>query len=794
MRILINIPSVTSYYTFLHDFCEYARGEGVETHVATSSDHVQGVDCYREPPHCQVHHVGFPRGGSLYHHWRAAQRLRSLVKQLEPDLVHSHFSAAIFTTRLARQPGWPAVIGTVQGLRYPQLSGVEKLISQMSELWAYGGVDALWVVNRCDVTALLRAGHRGMVHCQQSYGFGCDLTRFDPAAVDPSLPRITRERVGLTGGEFVLIFIGRQVHFKGFGLTVRAFFRLYREYPHCRLLLLGTRDPLHPTGLTPAEELELAGHPGIRQVGWKSNVEEWLAISDLNVFPSQREGMPVNLMESLAMGVPVVTLGVRGCRDVVRHGVDGVVLEQDDVETLHATLARLSRDPDQLKQFSLNALSGRKRFDQKLYFEEQLRIYQEYACPVKGGSGRLVAGPDRGSCLDGKKITYVVSEDWYFKSHRLALGLAALRRGADVSLLCNVSGSSEDGSFRGIHIHHLPLRRRSHTPFLDGVYLWRLCLHFWATKPDIVHLVGLKSILYGSIASRFSRATKVVCAFAGLGALRRNLHPSARRRNQVYYVVLRNSLRCDRLWFIVQNREDQDTLQQHLGIPGNRFLLLPGSGVDLTQFKPAPHAPAGSLRVVLASRLLPEKGIRDFAQASSLLRSRRSDLQFILAGRHEDALRDPISTAEIDQWEAGGLLHYAGQVTNMAEFYRSCHIAVLPSYYGEGIPKCLLEAAACGLPIITTDSVGCRDVVQDGVDGLLVPPQDAEALARAIEMLAANPDLCEKMGKAARRKAEQQYGLPRIVNATLDLYERILAHPCDRSCRREEEVASLSQV
>lgn len=777
MKLLIVIPSITSYYTFLHEFCAYLINNSVDVHVATSPEHVKGVSCYREKPCCPIHHIPFPRGSSILQHWKAAKILRALVKDLKPDLVHSHFSATIFTTRIAREAGWPYVLGTVHGLRFPQLHGWAKIASRLIEKWAYRGLDAVWVLNRCDVTSLLKAGYHGQVNCLHSSGLGCNLGKFDTTTITAQQREKVRRQAGLTGREFVLIFIGRQVEFKGFALTVRAFFKLSKELPNCRLILLGTKDPLHPSGLSSFEESELKSHSGIINAGWQANVQEWLSVCNLNVFPSRREGMPVNLMESLAMGIPTITLNVRGCREVVRNGVDGVILDDDRVETLYSVLRRLHEKPSEICRLSLNAAEGRARFDQNIYFREQLQIYgkciQSTNCKAKRDA--RVALPEHR--FGGANITYVVSEDWYFQSHRLPVAKAACRQGAAVTLCCNVSDCSADESFEGITICNMAMNRRRIDFYGDLRYLLCLIAKLRSIKPDIIHLVGLKCIVYGSLAAKLCKDGRVIYAFAGLGLLRPIGKDQFSLYSSLLFWFLKKTQRKNRSWLIVQNIEDKTVLQQKLGFSEDRILLVRGSGVDLLKFKPAALPAPEPLKVLMSSRLLIEKGVREFAEASSLLREKRPALRFILAGRLVDSGRKRITIDEINGWESDGILQYLGMVDEMFSLYQRCHIAVLPSYYGEGVPKSLLEAAACGLPIITTHNVGCRDVVEDGVNGILIAPRDANGLAMAIDLLAGDADLRARLGRAGRMKMEKDFGLENVVAKTLQFYERILSSP-----------------
>ncbi len=214
------------------------------------------------------------------------------------------------------------------------------------------------------------------VNVLESFGMGCDLERFDPKKTDAQKVASLKAELGIEDDDFVYIFIGRQTNFKGFDKVVKAFFKTQETHPKSKLILVGEKDRIHPTSLGSKWEKALKANTSIIKVGWRENVQDYLALSDLNVFPSEREGLPVNLMESLAMGVPVLTVNSRGCRDVVRHDVDGVVIDDTSIEAIAAAMCDLQDDPEKLEKYRENALAGRDRFDRKHFVEEQFRIIE----------------------------------------------------------------------------------------------------------------------------------------------------------------------------------------------------------------------------------------------------------------------------------------------------------------------------------------------------------------------------------------------------------------------------------
>jgi glycosyltransferase involved in cell wall biosynthesis len=256
------------------------------------------------------------------------------------------------------------------------MDGIRSRLLRKAETWASRRLDAVWVLTEDDLQGLSEAAPRARIEKQQSLGFGCDLSRFDPASIHLEQRNQVREQLGLTSDHIVFAFIGRRVQFKGFDLTVHAFLDFAEKDPNVRLLLLGTHDPLHPTGLTEKEEELASKSPQIIDLGWQAQVQKYLSITHVVVFPSQREGVPVCLMEALAMGVPVITRDTRGCRDVVRHQIDGLVLKDCTADKISKAMRKLAYDKDLRDSLSQNALRDRERFDRYNYVREQIEIYE----------------------------------------------------------------------------------------------------------------------------------------------------------------------------------------------------------------------------------------------------------------------------------------------------------------------------------------------------------------------------------------------------------------------------------
>ena len=379
-RLLLVIPKIVSYRAFLREVCRELVADGVEVHVACSPERLWGESGGCEEVGVQMHGIEFARGMNPAAHLRAARDLNSLVEALRPDLGHAHFSASIFTTALARTPRWPKTIATFHGVSFLAMSGWKATLLRAMETWAVRRLDATWVLTDDDRDGVRAAAPRAAVHTLPGFGLGCDLERFTPQGANAR--NGLRAEFGYTPEHVVFAFVGRFTDFKGFDLVTRAFLEVTATNPNARLLLVGARDRLHPTGLSASEEAVLHASPQVLDAGFRADVERCLAAADVMVFPSRREGMPVCLMEALALGVPVITSDSRGCREVVRHEVDGLILRERNVSTLVAAMARVLADAELRQKWSAAAVAGRERFSRERFVIEQRRIYTPSLSPV----------------------------------------------------------------------------------------------------------------------------------------------------------------------------------------------------------------------------------------------------------------------------------------------------------------------------------------------------------------------------------------------------------------------------
>ena len=373
--------------------------------------------------------------------------------------------------------------------------------------------------------------------------------------------------------------------------------------------------------------------------------------------------------------------------------------------------------------------------------------------------------------MRNKKILLVVSEDWYFCSHRLDLGTSLVEAGAEVAVVTQVGKCQEVIQRAGIRVIPLNLARSGHNPFRDFITICRLILIYRREKPDIIHHVALKPSLYGAIAAWVTRMPAVVNALGGMGFIFISERFFARLVRKTTGRMFRFLMNRKNTLTILQNHDDISLYKNEIGVEETNLTLIKGSGVDLKKFDVKPE-PNGIPVAVCVSRMLWDKGIGELVEAARILSKRNIPIKVRLVGP-TDVNPSAISQQVLDSWKAEGVVDIAGPQTDIASEYHAAHIGVLPSYR-EGLPKSLLEAAACGRAIVASDVPGCREVCRHQVTGLLHPAKNVKALADALTQLATNKVLRQKLGRQGRLLAESEFGVASVITDTISVYDRLL--------------------
>lgn len=373
------------------------------------------------------------------------------------------------------------------------------------------------------------------------------------------------------------------------------------------------------------------------------------------------------------------------------------------------------------------------------------------------------------------KVLLFANTDWYLYNFRRSLAIALRETGYDVLLVSPAGPYGAKLTELGFRWIPAPMQRLSLNPFRElRLLLWlrRLLVE---EKVRLVHGFTIKNAVYGSLAARLSGVDARINAVAGMGYVYTSDDAKARLLRPIVSALLQLALKGRGARLVLQNPDDVNFfVQAGLAAPDQMRLIL-GSGVDCQRFCPADAAPQGmpSLRVLLPARLLWDKGVAEFVEAARLLKASGRNMEFLLAGTPDEGNPAAVPLEQVLTWQREGLLQWLGHVADMPGLYRSVNVVVLPSYR-EGLPKGLIEASACGVPIITTDAPGCREVVVNGENGFLIPVKNAYALADAVAALADDEVLRIQMGANARRMVIAKFDEKIVLKQTLAVYDELL--------------------
>lgn len=377
--------------------------------------------------------------------------------------------------------------------------------------------------------------------------------------------------------------------------------------------------------------------------------------------------------------------------------------------------------------------------------------------------------------MSGRKIVLFANTDWYLYNFRRSLALALNSAGYDVLLISPPGDYGQRLRDLGLRWEPLPMDRRSLNPLREARLLLHLVALFRRERPALVHGFTIKCAVYGSLAARFAGVPARVNAVAGMGYVFTSEAAKARLLRPLVRGLLRLALGGRGARLILQNPDDVALFERAGLVKREAVRLIPGSGVDCARFtERAADRPLNAVpRVLVAARLLWDKGLAEYVEAARAVLAQGRVVKFLLAGTPDPGNPAAVPEETVRSWVDQGVLEWLGHVDDMGALLASVDMVVLPSYR-EGLPKSLIEAAACGLPLITTDVPGCREVVSDGGDGLLVPARDANALAEAMIRLLDDREFAARLGQAARIKALAQFDERSVIARTIAVYDELL--------------------
>lgn len=373
-----------------------------------------------------------------------------------------------------------------------------------------------------------------------------------------------------------------------------------------------------------------------------------------------------------------------------------------------------------------------------------------------------------------KKILIVVNNPAFFLSHRLNIAQEAKAQGYQVIVSTMDGPAVQTIKQHGFEHVVFPMRRSGMNPVTELATIFALYRIFKRYQPDLVHLVTIKPVLYGGIAARLARVPAVVYAISGMGFLFTKDRGPWDPVNWITRRLYRLALAHPNGRVIVQNTTDKDLLQEMSSLTDEQLVLIRGSGADLNRYRFVPEPPQPPLIVTMAARLLEDKGVREFVKAARIAKGQgRNNIVWQLAGSPDPGNPASVTEKDLADWEDD--IYYLGEVSDIAELYSQSHIIALPSYR-EGLPKSLVEAAACGRAVVTTDAPGCRDAIEPGVTGLLVDVCSAESLYEAVSELCDDEELRQSMGRAGHQLALEEFDEKVIAKNQVALYQELLSN------------------
>ena len=682
-------------------------------------------------------------------------RMFGLLKKSRPDVVQTWmYHADLIGGVVARLAGIRAVCW---GIRNSGADLHKSSWSARAMSWLCARTSA-WVpetIVSCAESAASRHqawGYRA--DRMQVIPNGYDLSRWQP---DAQARQQARAQWGVADDTPVIGSVARWNPLKDHANLIAALALSLRQYPAMRCVLIG-----HGMEASNTELWALLEQHGVEDqvilMGRRDDVPQLMNGLDIHVLSSLAEGFPNVVAEAMASGVACVVTDVGDAAMMVAD--PSVVVPPQSPQALSRAINNVVTQlgtPDHAGRIQ----RARERVGQLFSLDAMVNHYQQVWCDAAEG----------GKPAGCRRLLFVVNNPAFFLSHRLPLAIAAKAAGFDVHVATMDGPSVPDVVAHGLTHHVIPMSRSGKNPVqeLRSIYaLWRL---FRQLRPDVVHAATIKPVLYGGIAARLAGVPGYLAAISGLGFIFMRPDDRFDLSRMAATFLYRLALGHKNSRVIFQNGNDRDVLSKAGVVRPGQVVMIRGSGVDLGAFNAVPE-PAAPPVAIMAARLLSDKGVNEFVQAARLTANDRSGLRWQLVGSPDPGNPASITPEQVVQWQQEGIVECLGERNDVAQLYQQAHIVVLPSYR-EGLPKSLVEAAACGRAVVTTDVPGCRDAITPGVTGLLVPVRDAQALAEAVVSLAHDDKRRHDMGQAGRELAEREFDIRLIAQKHVQLYNEL---------------------
>lgn len=698
--------------------------------------------------------VGFTRG---------LWRLRQLLKQLQPDVVQTWmYHADLIGGVVARSAGIKSVAWGVRnsGENLHQSSLKARVVAWLCAHLS-GYVPAVIVV--CADKAALK-------HKQWGYDDdkievihnGYDLSKWQPD-VDAAIQ--LRHHLEISADTPLIVSVARWNSLKDHPNLLAALARVKRNVPQMRCLLVGQGlDSSNAELIRLITQFNLS--EDVLLLGRRDDVPTIMAAADIHVLSSQAEGFPNVVCEAMVSRALCVVTDVGDAAKIV--GEEGIVVPARNAEALAGGIEKalsLLNSADLTARLDAGATRISRLYSLDTMVENYKTLWLDMGAnqhhrPIKDKD--LI--PAR---IDNIPVLlYLVNNPTFFLSHRLPLAQAAQKAGFNVHVATMDGPSVARIRALGFTHHILPLSRSGKNPFKELRSLWAMYRLFKLLQPQVVHAVTIKPVIYGGIAARMAKVPGFLAAISGLGYLFTDSRDGIVKKIAIQLYKIAFNHPHSRVVF--QNTSDRDVLLQTGVVRSEQAVLIRGSGVDLQTFSYTEEPPE-PIVALMVSRLLADKGVNEFIAAAQISQQRNEPIIWKMAGSADAGNPASLTREQIMDWHQSGVIEWLGEQTEIADLYKKAHIAVLPSYR-EGLPKSLIEAAACGRPVVTTNVPGCRDAIEANVTGLLVPPKDEQALLNAVTELANDPVKRQRFGRAGRDLAERAFDINTVIDTHLRLY------------------------
>ena len=370
-----------------------------------------------------------------------------------------------------------------------------------------------------------------------------------------------------------------------------------------------------------------------------------------------------------------------------------------------------------------------------------------------------------------KRLLFVVNDSEFFLSHRLPIAAAAQHLGYEIHVATADGSGVKKITAQNMQHHKIPLTRSGRNPLQEINTIVSIHRVFKKIKPNLVHLVTIKPVLYGGVIARLVGIPGTVSAVSGLGFIYIDKGMRARLTRLIANQLYRFAFGKNNIRVIFQNPDDKDMFVKAKTVHSDKVVMISGSGVDLSKHSFVSE-PTSVPVATMASRLLRDKGVVEFVEAARRLVQQGINARFRLVGEPDLGNPASVSLDKLNEWRKEGIVEITGFRENIGDVFASSNLVVLPSYR-EGMPKVLLEAAACGRAVVTTDVPGCRHAIEPGRTGLLVPVRDVDALAAAMKLLLEDTKLRQEMGQAGRTLAENEFTIENVIAEHLAVYESL---------------------